>query len=171
MTAALGSGRPFTGEERELLENTLDLNRSELVRVVEGLSDAQARQRRVPSLSTPISLIKHCAAAERIWFQRTLAGMSSNECDGYASGGDASFCVADDETLDDVIAEYVAACRRSREIAAVHALDDTAEHHVVGAVNLRFIYIGMIAEVARHAGHADILAEQIRAAEEEGYPR
>ena len=28
----------------------------------------------------------------------------------------------------------------------------------------RFIYQGMIAEVARHAGHADILAEQILAA-------
>jgi hypothetical protein len=30
-------------------------------------------------------------------------------------------------------------------------------------VSLRFIYLGMIGEVARHAGHADILAEQIRA--------
>jgi hypothetical protein len=30
-------------------------------------------------------------------------------------------------------------------------------------VSLRFIYLGMIAEVARHAGHADILAEQIHA--------
>jgi hypothetical protein len=30
-------------------------------------------------------------------------------------------------------------------------------------VSLRFIYLGMTAEVARHAGHADILAEQILA--------
>lgn len=164
MPATLDSGRPFTGNERELLENTLDLNRSELVRVVDGLSDAQARQRRVPSLSTPMSLIKHCATAERIWFQRTLAGMSIQDCDGHACGGDQSFRVADHETLADVIAEYAAACRRSREIAAEYQLDHVVEHHIVGAVNLRFIYIGMIAEVARHAGHADILAEQIRAA-------
>jgi len=66
MTAALSPGRPFTGDERELLENTLELNRAEIVTAVEGLSDAQARQKRVPSLTTPISLIKHCAAAERI---------------------------------------------------------------------------------------------------------
>ncbi len=159
MTAVLDSGRPFTGNERELLENTLDLNRSELVRAVDGLSHAQARERRVPSLSTPISLIKHCAAGERIWFQRTLAGMSTDECDGHATGGDGSFRVVDDETLADVITEYAAACRRSREIAAEYELEDLVEHHIVGAVSLRFIYIGMIAEVARHAGHADILAE------------
>jgi hypothetical protein len=40
-------------------------------------------------------------------------------------------------------------------------LDDTAQHSIVGAVSLRFIYLGLIAEIARHAGHADILVEQI----------
>jgi hypothetical protein len=89
--------------------------------------------------------------------------MSIDECDGHATGGDGSFHVADHETLADVIAEYRAACRRSDALAADHSLDDTVEHHVVGTVSLRFIYLGMIAEVARHAGHADILAEQIRA--------
>jgi Protein of unknown function (DUF664) len=164
MTAALGPGRPFTGGERDLLQNTLELNRTELVRAVEHFSDTQAREKLVPSLTTPISLIKHCAAAERIWFQRTLAGMSIDECDGHATGGDGSFHVADDETLADVINEYVAACQRSNELAADFQLDDTVEHHLVGTVSLRFIYLGMIAEVARHTGHADILAEQIQAA-------
>lgn len=77
-------------------------------------------------------------------------------------GGDPSFHVADDEALADVIAEYAAACATSDEIAARYQLDDTAEHQIVGPVNLRFIYLGMTAETARHAGHADILAEQIR---------
>ncbi|MEE3755326.1 DinB family protein [Mycobacterium intracellulare] len=163
MTAALNPGRPFTGRERQLLENTLDLNRSELVKALAGLSESQARQRRVRSLTTPIGLIKHCAAAERIWFQRTLAGMSIGECDGHATGGDGSFQVADDETLHDVIVEYAAAVQRSRDIGSRYELDDVVEHHIVGAVSLRFIYVGMIAEVARHAGHADILAEQILA--------
>lgn len=163
MTAVLDPGRPFTGSERELLESTLQLNRRELVRAVEHLSDMQAREKLVPSLTTPISLIKHCAAAERIWFQRTLAGIGVDDCDGHATGGDGSFHVADGETLADVITEYLAACRRSDELAANYNLDDTVEHHIVGAVSLRFIYLGMIAEVARHAGHADILAEQILA--------
>ncbi|HEY9310720.1 DinB family protein [Williamsia sp.] len=164
MTSALGPGRPFTGTERELLENTLDLGRAEIVAAVSDLSDTEARQKLVPSLTTPISLIKHCAAAERIWFQRTLAGISVDDCDGFAAtGGDASFHVGDDETLTDVISEYTAACTRSRQLAAGYVLDDTAEHRIAGTVSLRFIYMNLSAEVARHAGHADILAEQIRA--------
>jgi hypothetical protein len=163
MTAALNPGRPFTGGERELLENTLTLNRRELLRAVEHLSGAQARQRLVPSLTTPISLLKHCAAAERIWFQRTLAGLSIDACDGHAVGGDSSFHVSDDETLAEVITEYAATCRRSNDLTAAFALDAIVEHHIVGPVSLRFIYVAMIAETARHAGHADILAEQIQA--------
>jgi Protein of unknown function (DUF664) len=170
MTAALTPGRPFTGTERELLENTLQLHRSELVAAVDGLSDAQARLHLVPSLTTPISLIKHCAAAERIWFQRTLAGRRLEDCTGHAIGGDHSFQVADNETLAQVIDEYAEACATSDEIAADHALDDTAEHSLVGTVTLRFIYLGMIGEVARHAGHADILAEQIRATVDDTAP-
>lgn len=52
--------------------------------------------------------------------------------------------------------------RDGARIIAGFALDDIAEHHIVGSVNLRFIYIGMIAETARHAGHVDIVAEQKR---------
>ncbi|MGA8252634.1 MAG: DUF664 domain-containing protein [Mycobacterium sp.] len=42
------------------------LHRCELVAAVAGLSDAQARLRLVTSLTTPISLLKHCAAAD-VW--------------------------------------------------------------------------------------------------------
>ncbi len=35
MTAALDPDRPFTGSERELLENTLELNRAAIVTAVE----------------------------------------------------------------------------------------------------------------------------------------
>jgi hypothetical protein len=162
MTAALTPGSPFTGSERELLEDTLQLQRSQLLATVSGLSDADARSRLVPSLTTPMSLVKHCAAAERIWFQRTLAGLHPDDCTGQAVGGDASFHVGDHETLAEAVAEYISACATSDNIAAQHNLDDTAEHSLVGAVNLRFIYLGLIAEIARHAGHADILVEQIR---------
>jgi hypothetical protein len=49
------AGRFF---ERQLLENTLKLNRRELVRAVEHLSDIQAREKLVPSLTMPISLVR-----------------------------------------------------------------------------------------------------------------
>lgn len=44
MAAVLTPGRPFTGTERQLLEDTLRLHRCELVAAGDGLSDAQARR-------------------------------------------------------------------------------------------------------------------------------
>jgi hypothetical protein len=64
------------------------------------------------------------------------------------------------ETVDDLIADYERACAHSRLVAARFALEDTAPMPRVGRVSLRWIYIHMIEETARHAGHADILREQ-----------
>ncbi len=62
-----------------------------------------------------------------------------------------------------MIAEFDSACDVSRRMAAKHGLDDTGHHRMFGTVSLCFIYLFMITELARHAGHADILAEQIKA--------
>ncbi|WAL68584.1 DinB family protein [Amycolatopsis cynarae] len=154
------------GPERLLLEHMLDRNRQALIDTVRGLSEAEARRRLVASLTTPIGLIKHAAAAERIWFQRTLLGLDESACDGHASGGDGSFLVTDGETLADVIAEFERASARSRVIAAGFELDDIALHPRAGEVSLRFVYLLLVEDFARHAGHGDILREQITAARE-----
>ncbi|MGY4103197.1 DinB family protein [Nocardia sp. R16R-3T] len=140
----------------------LDRNRAELVNTVRGLSEADARRRLVSSMTTPIGLLKHAATAERIWFQHILAGLPKNEIDGGTTPGDASFVVDDNETLDDVIAEFERVNERSRAIAAEFDLDDIRTHPRLGDVNLRFIYLLAIEDFARHAGHGDILCEQIK---------
>lgn len=66
------------GAERLIIENLLDHNREALIETVRGLPEAQARIRLVESLTTPISLIKHAAGAERIWFQRFWAGLEGH---------------------------------------------------------------------------------------------
>ncbi len=144
-----------------MLEHMLDRNRRALIDTAQELPDADARRPMVASLTTPIGLIKHAAAAERIWFQRTLLGLDESECDGHATGGDGSFVVTDGETLADVIAEFECASERSRAIAADFDLDDNKTHPRAGDVNLRFIYLLLIEDFARHAGHGDILREQI----------
>ncbi|MCP2257061.1 Protein of unknown function (DUF664) [Streptoalloteichus tenebrarius] len=154
--------RITTGDERRLLEAMLDRNRAELVNTVRGLSDGDARRRLVASPTTPIGLLKHAAVAERIWFQHVLAGLPRSECDGGTTAGDASFVVADDETVADVIAEFERASERSRVIAAGFDLDHTTPHPDLGDVNLRFVYLLLTEDFARHAGHGDILREQIK---------
>jgi hypothetical protein len=61
-------------------------------------------------------------------------------------------------------------CAEAREIAAAYALDDLVEHNRRGPLTLRWLYLHMIEEIARHAGHADILREQILAADAVGDP-
>lgn len=153
--------RVTTGAERYLLEQTLDRNRTELINAVRGLSDEEAHRRLVASLTTPIALVKHAAVAERIWFQHVLAGVPENECGGPTTGGDPSFMVGPDEKLADVIAEFESAGARSRAAAADFELDAIAIHPHLGPVDLRFIYLLLSEDFARHAGHADILRELI----------
>lgn len=153
--------RITTGPERAVIENMLDRNREALIATVRGLSEADARRRLVASLTTPISLIKHAAAAERIWFQRFWAGLDEFECDGYSNRDEGTFAVADEESLTDVIAEFERASQRSRVIAARFDLDDTKHNPREGTVSMRWTLLAMIEEFARHAGHGDILREQI----------
>ncbi|MGW5383607.1 DinB family protein [Nocardia sp. NPDC003963] len=157
----MSTRRITAATERAIIENMLDRNREALIDTARGLSDTDARRRLVASLTTPISLIKHAAAAERIWFQRFWAGLDAFECDGYSERDEGTFAVADDESLADVIAEFERASRRSRVIAARFDLDDTLDNPLEGTVSMRWTLLAMIEEFARHAGHGDILREQI----------
>ncbi|MEU9982227.1 DinB family protein [Streptomyces sp. NPDC050856] len=151
--------RTTGGPERQLLAYMLDHTRTELIDTVRGLSETEARRRLVPSMTTPIGLVKHAAFADRKWFQHILGGLPESACDG-AMVGEASFVVSDDETVADVIAEFERASSRARTIAADFDLDAVRECPGFGTVSLRWIYLLMIQEFARHAGHSDILREQ-----------
>ena len=139
----------------------LNRNREALIATARGLSEVEARRRLVPSLTTPISLLKHAAGAERIWFQRFWAGLDESACDGYSRRDEGTFTVADGESLADVIAEFERASRRSREIAARFDLDATKDNPIEGTVSMRWTMLMLIQEFARHAGHGDILREQL----------
>jgi hypothetical protein len=125
--------------ERAVLETFLDLYRDAIIRKVRGVSDEAARLRLVGSATTLGGIVKHLHWVELEWFQRVLARRS----------------------VEHLLAGYEAACATSRATAAAHALDDVAPHFRRGEVSLRWIYVHMIEETARHAGHADILRELI----------
>jgi uncharacterized damage-inducible protein DinB len=149
-----------TGTERDLLEAFLTANRAEIKSLLDGVTDAQARQRLVPSLTTLLGLVKHAAFVERVWFEVTLAGRTRAEL-GLPPDIDATFTLADDDTIDAIRASYDEATARADAIVKAHSLDDHALHHRLGRVSLRWIYLHMIEELARHAGHGDILKEQL----------
>lgn len=150
-----------TGTEREILEAFLEFHRGVVNRKLNGLPEAEARRSLVPSLTTLAGLVKHLSAVERAWFQRTLAQRSADVIEGDSRGGDDSWAVTEEESIEGLIVEYDQACAESRRVATEFELEDSVPHRRLGRVSLRWVYVHMIEETARHAGHADILREQL----------
>lgn len=143
---------------RATLDRVLHGNREALIECVVGLEEEQARASLVSSATTPLGLLKHAAAVERLWFQERLASLPVTEHDG-STDTDGAWVLDRDDTVDSLVADFRRACERSREIAAGFALHEGYADPTHGNVSVRWILAHMIEELARHAGHADILRE------------
>lgn len=152
------------GSEREQIESFVHDQRKEIAGLLEGLTEEQARRRLVPSLTTLLGLVKHAAFVERVWFDVALAGLTRAQI-GIPETVDESFTLTDEDTVESTLADYRQACTDSERTAAAFALDDLAMHNRRGPLSLRWIYLHMTEELARHAGHGDILREQILASD------
>jgi len=146
--------------ERPTLEAFLDDYRDIVVRKVSGLSDADARRNLVPSSTTVGGLIKHLRWAEYGWFEQFLRGRLDDNRRTHERSWE--FELQPGESLPTLISEYQAQCEKSRRIAAEYPLDHTLRHgRLKTTVSLRWIYLHMIQETARHTGQIDILREQL----------
>jgi hypothetical protein len=154
----------LTGTEREQLEAFVQDNRRELLAVLDGLSEEQARRRLVPSLTCPLALVKHAIFVEKVWFHVSLVGLSRAEV-GIPEAAEDSWRLEDGDTIASVSAAYRLAWAEADAYAAGHGLDDLARHNRRGPLTLRWIYLHLVEELARHAGHGDILREQLLAAD------
>lgn len=150
----------FVATDRSLIEQMLETQRAEILSLLEGVTEDEARASLVPSLTTILGLVKHAAFVERVWFGHRIAGRSRAEV-SIPETIDESFTLTDEDTIESQRADFIAACAESRAIAAQHT--DLAETFPwrVGPVSLGFIYVHMIQEYARHCGHGDILREQL----------
>ncbi|MGZ4758076.1 MAG: mycothiol transferase, partial [Acidimicrobiales bacterium] len=117
---------------------------------------------------TLAGLIKHLALVEDTWFVERMDGRPRPEpwlSAPFDDDPDWDFHSATDDTPDELLALYRAACDRSRAVVAGH--DDLGALSVAqgrgdeGHFSLRWILLHMIEETARHNGHADLLRESI----------
>jgi uncharacterized damage-inducible protein DinB len=147
----------LAGSEREVLLYYLNGMRNAVVRKSEGLTDEQLRAPGVPSGTNLLGLIQHLTGVEKHWFQRVFRGEDLD--------ADRSMQVPVGVTRDQVVAAYREAGARSDEIvracADLSTLAKIANPGEEGRDSLRVIMAHIIRETARHAGHADILREQI----------
>ncbi|MGW4160082.1 DinB family protein [Streptomyces sp. NPDC004788] len=156
---------PDTQEaERTALEQWLDWHRLTLAVKCAGLDDAQLRTASAPpSDLNLLGLVRHMAEVERGWFRRILTGEEVGWIYATEEDRDRDIHVTDEDTWEEAYATWQAEIEQARANAAGRGLDDlTVGRHRSGQTfNLRWIYLHMIEEYARHNGHADLIRERI----------
>jgi uncharacterized damage-inducible protein DinB len=153
---------PYLLNERDMLEQWLEFHRTTLLLKCEDLDDEGRKRRPVPtSMLSLHGLIRHMIDTERSWFRRTLLCEPEAPWMYRADIDDGrEFLDLEDADWEDDVAAWLAQCDESRAAAASRELDDTGLRHGEPC-SLRWIYVHMIEEYARHNGHADLMRELI----------
>lgn len=146
-----------------MLDGWLDYHRDTLLMKCAGLDADQLRRRSVdPSSLSLLGLVRHMAEVERWWFRRQFDGqlLENQFCSEASPDGDFDDVdTADPEGDFAAFADEVAAARSA---AVGRDLDESFTHLRSGEqLNLRWVYVHMIEEYARHNGHADLLRERV----------
>ena len=151
-------GQAWTDDLRRRLDELLDGYRAALHDSLDGLTEDEARRRLVPSKTTLLGLVKHVTYVEGVWFDQAVTGRSTADI-GIPTTPDRSFTLTSRDTVASIQAAHRLRGEQSRRTMAALALDDEVDgrgHHAVWALQLQ-----VLRELAQHAGHADILREQI----------
>lgn len=157
-----GNAPPVTSELDGLLVY-LRQQRDGLVNAAYGLTDEQLRLTPTRSALSVGGLLKHAASTERSW----SAVLGSGEQQGPEAYVD-SFALHDGDNLD-TLKEGIAAAARATEAAVAATAGPDAEITLPqapwmptgGGYTVRWVLLHLIEELARHAGHADIIREHI----------
>lgn len=155
---------PLNADERTTLAGWLDFYRATLAAKCDGLDDDRLRLASVPpSEMTLLGLVQHAAEVERNWFRRVLTGEQVAPIFGpreHPEGHDGGFELSAESSYRVASQIWHDEIEHARANCAARALDDTSPF-LCGEVSLRWIYLHMIAEYARHCGHADLIRERI----------
>jgi uncharacterized damage-inducible protein DinB len=152
---------PTSGGEREQLEAWLDYHRQTLLLKCAGLTADRLRERAVPpSTLSLLGLVRHLAEVERGWFRVRFAGESLAYYWITDDNQDAEFDDVDTADPQEAFDAFDREVKGARAAAAGRSLDDTFLHRGT-TFTLRWVYLHMIEEYARHNGHADLLRERI----------
>lgn len=151
---------PHVASEPQMLASFLDLQRAVMVRKVEGLGPVELRWSPVPSGTCIGGLIKHLAFVERWWFQAVWAGRDVHLPQSEADP-DADFRLDDDDVAESLVELYMGECDESRAVMGEQPDLDAVVELGRRTISGRWIMVHMVEETARHAGHADLIREQV----------
>lgn len=161
--------KPIAADEVTTLRGFLDHFRAVVRSQCQGLDAAELDTALPPSTMTLGGLVKHLAYVEQWWFSTMFHG---EEPSGIWAGvdwhadADWDWHSAREDTpdqllalFDEAVAESDRALDRALAAGGLEQLARTARHG--RRVSLRWVLVHMIEEYARHAGHGDLLRENV----------
>ena len=160
---------PQIDNERATLCNYLDVQLDAVRASSYGLDDHQARRAPLRSTLSISGITKHVVYC----MKQSLSGAGRHEHDQPFEAFFASFTPSDDEdivtlleTFDEVRGEYMRMCRDG-DLDAELPVGPMPWVGMTEArpAKLRYLYVHHVEEFARHAGHADIIREEIDGAQ------
>jgi hypothetical protein len=154
-------------DPKEVLLGFLDYYRSVIARKVEGLTDAELRESRLPSGWSPLELVKHLVYMERRWLRWGF--LAEQVPDPRGDEDEAGrWHAGPGDTAADLVAALHAAGERTRGIASAADLADISaaggrftDDDTRPRPTLAWILVYVLQEYSRHAGHLDIARELI----------
>ena len=145
-------------DERTALDDRLDFQRTTLLLKCGGLTPKELAEQPVPpSNLSLLGLIRHMSAVEA-WFHSYDGEPDHPFFWNYVLEETDGFGDIDVHRAADDLASYHASVERSRQAVAERELDEAIPGE---DYTLRWVYLHMIEEYARHNGHADLLRERI----------
>ena len=156
------------GEPRTILKTYLQSAREALVWKLDGLSERDARWPRTPTGTSLAGLVKHCLNVEAGYFGPTFGRVPPMQdelvpMDAYDTDPQADWYATGDETAAGLVELYRRVWAFADETIDGLPLDATGRvpwwHPDRAEVTLQRIVVHVTEDVARHAGHADILRE------------
>ena len=160
-----GQAPPLT-DERDLLLAYVGQQREGIRNAAFGLTDDQARLTPTAGTLSIGGLVKHVTLMERTWIAMVEQRPDPGGEDGYITG----WQFGPDDSLEAAVADLDRAAAETA--AAIGAVSDLGQPVPVPkgvpwfppdveAWTVRWVLLHLIEEIARHAGHADIVREAI----------
>jgi uncharacterized damage-inducible protein DinB len=147
----------LNADEKTTLLTFLDYLRESVLAKAAAVPEPAVRTAGVPSGTSLLQLVKHLTAVELNWFVWAYAGADRERWEDKGA-------VSADDTASDLADAYRQAIAQANEIArACTDLERPGARSLreTPPPSMRWVLVHMIEETARHAGHADILREQI----------
>ena len=151
--------------QKQRLHRYLENARQAVVWKLEGLSEYDVRRPLTPTGTNLLGLVKHLSVGEAWYFGQAFGRPFEPHLPWWDDDQpeNADLWVTASESREQVLGTYRAAIAHAD--ATIRELDLDASGHVPWwsepDVTLHSVLVHVLAETSRHAGHADILREQL----------